>query len=87
MRANAYAWLPIQDAAREYAIGLSTLWKYVRLGRLRSGRRGFDRRTFIVRHEIEALLQPTPSEINRAVHVVSRRRSRLRSGKQAARAE
>lgn len=48
--------IPIQQAAREYRVGVTTIYKYMRDKRLTRYRRGMDRRTLVDRQEMEQIL-------------------------------
>jgi hypothetical protein len=50
--------VPIQVAALEQGVSLTTLHKYVRMGRLARYRRGFDKLTYVDRNEIRRLSRP-----------------------------
>src|SRR5260370_5411311 len=53
--------IPIQQASKHFAVSLSALYKYVREGRLKRYRRGFDRVTYVDSREIELLRTHSPA--------------------------
>jgi len=54
--------ISVQEAAPEYQIGMTTLFKYLNLKRLTRYGREMDRRTFLDRAEIERLLLSVQEE-------------------------
>lgn len=54
--------LPIAEASREFGLSLSTLYRHIAAGRLTAHTRAGGRvRTFLDRHELKKLLDPTPA--------------------------
>lgn len=52
--------LPLREAAGEFGVDRTTLHRHVRAGRLRAFRRPMDRRTYVDREELRALLMFRP---------------------------
>jgi hypothetical protein len=50
--------IALDDAAKEYEVGVTTLYRYLRQGRLARYQKLPDRRTFIDRRELERLFEP-----------------------------
>jgi hypothetical protein len=50
--------IAVDDAAKEYEVGVTTLYRYMRQGRLVRYQKLPDRRTFIDRRELERLFEP-----------------------------
>jgi predicted site-specific integrase-resolvase len=50
--------IALDDAAKEYEVGVTTLYRYLRQGRVTRYQKLPDRRTFIDRRELERLFEP-----------------------------
>ena len=53
---------PVQDAAKEFQVALTTIYRYIRLGHLKRWRRPMDRRTYVDREELRKLLEFKPAD-------------------------
>ena len=47
--------LTVAQAVHDYGLKRATLYRYARLGKLKTYRRGMDRRTYLRRHDLESL--------------------------------
>jgi predicted site-specific integrase-resolvase len=50
--------VPLQDAAEEFGVGVTTLYRYLASGELRRYKRSMDRRTFVDRAQLRKLREP-----------------------------
>jgi len=48
---------PLQDVAEEFGVDRSTIYRYLRLGKLKRWKREMDQRTYIDRDELRRLLE------------------------------
>lgn len=53
---------PVDDAANEFNVARTSIYRYMRLGQLKRWRRPMDRRTYVDREELRKLLEFKPVE-------------------------
>jgi predicted site-specific integrase-resolvase len=49
---------PLQELATEFKVSRTTIYKYIRAGRLTTYSKGMDRRTFLDRNQLRRLMRP-----------------------------
>jgi predicted site-specific integrase-resolvase len=49
---------PLQELATEFKVSRTTIYKYIRAGRLTTYSKGMDRRTYLDRTQLRRLMRP-----------------------------
>ena len=62
MAAEPDNFLSVQEASAEFHVGCTTIFKYIREGKLQRYGRAMDRRTLLDRQELKDLLEPIKKE-------------------------